>query len=63
MSKWKITSTHGVSDEMVKLGFARTIVIECETAHIPQDRQGDVMADFNGFEILLHQGDKIEQVG
>ena len=63
MSKWKITSTHGVPDEMVKLGFARSIVIECETAHIPQDRQGDTIADFNGFGIVLHDGDAVEQVG
>ena len=66
MSKWKITSTHDIPAEMVKLGYARSIVIECDTVHIPLDeqrKQGDTTAHFNGFEIELHDGDTVEQVG
>lgn len=65
MSKWKITSTHDLPAELVELGFSRSIVIECETVHLPLDeqrRQGDATAHFNGFEIVLHAGDKVEQV-
>lgn len=65
--KYRVTRTADVPDELRKMGYRTRITIECDSAWLPDvgkgaDEPPEGRAFFNGFEIILKEGDEIEQV-
>ena len=65
--KWKITRVADIPAPLRELGYRTEITIECNAVALPDvgkpaGEELERRAFFNGFEIVLKDGDKIEQV-
>lgn len=65
--RWRITRTADVPEPLRELGYKTEIIIESNAialpdVGLPEGAEPSRRAFFNGFEIILKDGDKIEQV-
>ena len=65
--KYKITRVADLPEELAKLGYRTEITIECGTVALPdvgkpESEPKEMRAYFNGFEVLLKDGDKVERI-
>lgn len=65
--KYQITRTAGLPEDLRAMGFVTRIVIECGSLAMPdvgkaEDEPRENRAYFDGFELVLMDGDEITQV-
>lgn len=65
--KYQITRTADVPEELRALGYRTQITIECGSVALPdvgkaEGEPREMRAFFNGFEVVLKDGDEITQV-